>query len=121
MRRRFCVLLAFTALAGCSLLADLGGLSEPYGPEAGSDASSALSPDAGTDAPADAPVQPDGAKPCVPATTIDSTFGANLGDWRALQYRLSGYPKVEPYFGSPAAVLFPKITVPAGAGTDGGP
>lgn len=123
MRRTTVARLASCAplvLAGCSLVTDLSGFSEPV-TDAGTPPDAAApsdarppSDDAGDDAAGDAPS-------CVPSVVADTKIESGLEDWLPFAYRANGYPKVEAFGGGPAAVLFPTVVVPAGAGTDGGP
>src|SRR4051812_27569183 len=115
-RRAACALFACVALAGCSLLVDLHGLAGP--PVANDGASPPPGPDAM--APPDASAT-DTAPSCAATVTIDSKLDSTLADWLGRQSGVAGYPRVETFAGSAAAVLFPKITIPSGGGTDGGP
>lgn len=122
MRRRSVARLASCAplvLAGCSLVTDLSGFSEPVVDGGGvADAAPSDAPlptdDAGDDVGTDAPS-------CAPSVVVDTKVESGLEDWLPFAYRANGYPKVEAFGDGPAAVLFPKVVVPPGAGTDGGP
>jgi hypothetical protein len=112
------------AVVACSFTTDLDGFSEPFAREAGgSDAASGAdtsSADAGTDA------LPDSAPPCVAQAVIDTPLTSTLESWSPRSRNQSdGYPKVESFFGSPAAVLLPFVDttpVPIDAGNpDAGP
>jgi hypothetical protein len=113
------------AVVACSFTTDLDGFSEPFPREAGgSDAASGAdtaTADARTDALVDA-----APPPCVAQTVIDTPLTITLGTWspRSLM-QAGGYPKVESFFGSPAAVLLPFVDttpVPIDAGNpDAGP
>lgn len=115
---------AVGALVACSLTTDLDGFSEPVPREAGSDAATA--PDTSVvDANAEA-ANDSAPPPCVPQMVIDTPLTSTLGSWSPRSFSQSGgYPKVESFFGSPAAVLFPFVDttpVPIDAGDpDAGP
>jgi Legume-like lectin family len=113
-------LFALAALAGCALVVDLDGLEGPPLTDGGNGDGTSPSPTPDAAPPDDARAA-DTAPPCAAKVTVDSKFDATLADWRGLQMGVSGYPTVESFLGDPAAVLLPKITVPPGAGTDGGP
>jgi hypothetical protein len=112
------------ALGACSLTTDLTGFSEPVRAEAGSNDApvAAETPivDEGTEASADS-----APPPCVPMVTIDTPLASTLETWSPVSRLDIGYPKVEPIFGMPAAVLLPFVDttpVPIDAGDpDAGP
>jgi hypothetical protein len=121
-RRALPIVLAFATLAGCALTVDLDGLEGPPLREDADAAEASPSPDGDVDgATPDGAPPPDAAPPCKPTLTVDAKLDATLGDWRAFSQGADGYPRVEAFAGGPAAVLLPKITIPPGAGTDGGP
>jgi hypothetical protein len=103
-RFTFAVAAALAATAACSLAVDLSGLSEPEPVDAGGPGSEAAS-DASVEA------APDGASDALPGTctattVIDTPLTSTLGTWTPLAYNQAGnYPKVESFFGDPAAVL----------------
>ena len=96
-------------VAACSLVTDLDGFAEPFSREAGNDAFAGAEtsiPD-GADGAAEAAFDP--APPCVAQTVIDTPLTATLGTWSPRSSQAGGYPKVESFFGSPAAVLIPFV------------
>jgi hypothetical protein len=112
------------AFVACSLTTDLDGFSEPVRREAGSDALTAPDTsvvDAGVEAAGEAAPPPGD-----PPTVIDTPFTSMLDTWSPRSFHQDdGYPKVESFFGSPAAVLIPFVDttpVPIDAGNpDAGP
>jgi hypothetical protein len=121
---RIAFVIALAASVACSLTTDLTGFSDPLPGDAGSDAfveaDSAVA-DAGFEAAIDSALLP-----CAPETVIDTPLTSTLDTWspRSLA-QTGGYPKVESFFGSPAAVLIPFVDttpIPVDAGNpDAGP
>ncbi len=125
MRRWMCVTAALGAVVACSLTTDLSGFSDPVAIDAGSMNDGGMTPE--TSVPdstvPDAPV--DALPACVATTTLDTPLTSTLGTWSPRKFQINGYPKVETFFGSPAAVLLPFVDttpVPIDAGDpDAGP
>jgi hypothetical protein len=121
--RRIAFLLALVASVACSLTTDLTGFSEPFPFEAGSSDAPVLMETSTFDGGVEAAIE--AAPPsCLPQLTIDTPLTTTAGTWSARSYKNAGYPKVESFFGSPAAVLLPFVdTTPIpidGGAVDGG-
>lgn len=115
---------AACVMAACSLSVDLTGFSsgseQPLVPAEGSvDATDADADGAASDANIDT------APPCLPSTVIDTTFATALDSWVPRSTSNKDYPRVEAFFGAPAAVLLPFVDttpIPVDAGSsDAGP
>jgi len=103
---RVAFVVAVAAAVACSLTTDLTGFSESGTidtPEAsGVDAASEGA--AVTDAASEATPPP-----CMASTVIDTPLTTDLGGWSPRAYGQTGHPKVETFFGTSAAVLFPFV------------
>jgi len=113
--------------AACSLVVDTSGLTgappaEAGPPEAAADATSAPPPDAEGDDDADAGALVDAETCDAAAVAYDLPLTATLDPLLARSLRVSTYPKVEPFFGDVAAVLYPFVDPsPMDAGPDAAP
>lgn len=92
------------ATVACSLTTDLGGFSLPDPSETGDVEGSS----------ADAPVTPlpavvEAGPRCKPQAVIDAPLTSTLDTWSTRAHNQTGYPKVEPFFAMPAAVLLPFV------------
>ncbi|MBX3186289.1 MAG: hypothetical protein KF819_04705 [Labilithrix sp.] len=115
---RIAFVVAASALLACSLLVDTSGLSEPpRDVDGGSDVRVAV------DAPADVDRNDaEAGASCVPTSIVVAPLTADLGTLVGKGYQVGSYPKVESFFGSPAAVLYPFVDVtPKDAGPDAEP
>ena len=103
--RRVVFVVAVSAAVACSLT-DLTGLSEsdPVETPEASAVDSAVDVVVVTDAAPDV-VPP----PCEASTVIDTPLTVDLGTWSPRAFAQSGHPKVETFFGTSAAVLFPFV------------
>jgi hypothetical protein len=90
------------ASAACSLLTDLTGFSTPEPAESGTLASA----DAANDA---TPVVDSAPPPCTAQATFDTPLITGLDSWTGKAFNLAGYPRVESFQGTTAAVLFPYV------------